>query len=240
MRRPHAESYHAAFSAARLLIISLTALSVSSAQSLNPDKPSPVASAPNRAAVDCFIGPHYWTFTAEPGKFVAELVLGDQQGGMLGPNRVRAGVYFAPKTPNATVTTKTTKSGAIYEGSVTERTRVIIEIAPRKGTLLRETSDYVLQVSGDVSFGAAGADESQSIIGSYIAKHGPYGAVKFQSDGHVMAANGAEGTWKLFEAEAKLYSVKMSDGIRYTVVLSPGRGLLDPNSQTFAFERLRQ
>jgi hypothetical protein len=223
-----------------LLVGFLATPSDSSAQSLNPDKPAPMAANASRAAVDSFVGAHYWTFTAQPGRFVVDLTLGNKDGGMLGLDRVRASMSFAPKTPGATLTVKATKSDTVYEGSVTEPTRVVVEIAPRKGTLLRETTDYTLDVSGNVSFNAADADDSQSIVGAYIAKVNSYGAVKFQSDGRVMAANGAEGVWKLFDAAAKVYSITMNDRFRYTVILTPGRGLMDVHSKTLDFELLRQ
>lgn len=213
---------------------------VAEAQSLHVETPAPMRAGNNQAAVDSFVGSHYWYFYADPGSFRLQFSGGDSQEAFTIGGRAAVGAAFAPKTPGATLKWQESASGTAFEGSVKQRTRVIVEVDPRKSPLVRQTTNYVLTASGNVSFAAERGQNSgpAPIVGTYVAKLGDFGAVKFRSDGSIVASNGAHGTWTLFDADIGIYSVVLG-GARMTLTLAPGRGLVDSGNHNLDFELQR-
>jgi hypothetical protein len=209
---------------------------VAKPQSLHVETPAPLHAGDNRAAVDSFVGEHYWFFYAEPGSFHLRFTGGDTQEGFTIGGRAGAGAAFAPKTPGAILKWQESASGTTFEGSVKQRTRIIVEVDPRKSPLVRQTTNYILTASGNISFAALGNGTGPSpIVGTYMAKLNDFGAVKFLPDGSIVASNGAHGTWTLFDAGSGIYSVVLG-GARLTLTLAPGRGLVDSGTRNLYFE----
>ena len=223
-----------------LVITTLFALPlVASTQSLHVESPAPMRAGNNQAAVDSFIGSHYWFFYAEPGSFHLRFGGGDTQEGFTIGGRAVAGAAFAPKTPGAVLKWQESASGTTFEGSVKQRTRVIVEVDPSKSSLVRQTTNYVLTAGGHVSFAATGAGSGPApIVGTYVAKLNDFGAVKFRPDGSIVASNGAHGTWTLFDSDSGIYSIVLG-GSRLTLTLAPGRGLIDSGNRNLYFELQR-
>jgi hypothetical protein len=208
------------------------------AQSLHVQSPAPLHAGTNHAAVDSFVGDHYWFFYAEPGHFHIQFAAGSSQEGFTIGSRAVAGAAFAPKTPGAVIKFQESRTGTTFDGTVTQRTRVIVEVDPRKSSLVRQTTDYTLTVTGNASFGGERAGGPAPIVGTYIAKLNDYGAVKFLPNGSIVASNGAHGMWKLFDAHSGIYSVVLGSS-HLTLTLAPGRGLIDSGNHNLYFELQR-
>lgn len=231
----------------RVLAVWSAALAVcagpAAAQSLHVENPSPLAAGVNQGSVDSFVGPHFWSFVAQPGRF--HLVFagsGTQEGFSIG-GRAVAAIAFAPASKTSHFTVKESAQSTSFDGVVATPQKVVVEVEPRKSALVRQTTDYTLTLTGSVTSVAsggvpAGGPTSPPIAGVYIAKTSDAGAVRFAADGSLTASNGAHGTWTLFDEAARIYTVVL-DGRRMTVTLSPGRGLVDPISHNIVFELQR-
>src|SRR5262245_20408006 len=63
--------WHVSFAVVATFCTGLATVSASNAQSLDPQKPAPLAPGLNKGNVDSFEGPHYYYFWARPGHFDA-------------------------------------------------------------------------------------------------------------------------------------------------------------------------
>src|SRR5580704_5902589 len=113
-------------------IILLVSPLAATAQSLNVKTPAQMRAGDNRGTVDSFVGEHFWFFYAEPGNFHIRFTGGETQEGFTIGSRAVAAAAFAPKSPGATIKWKESPSGTTFEGTVKQRTRVIVEVDPRK------------------------------------------------------------------------------------------------------------
>jgi hypothetical protein len=212
---------------------------VVAAQSIKLDAPAPLHQGNNQALIDSFVGDHYYYFYAEPGKFsIAWSFSGAQEGFAVGGKPSFAAV-FNPKTSGSQMTHKDGPSGVVYNGSVTQRTRVLVGVSPVNSKLVRQTTPYLIVVTGNVSFGNASAGPDP-IVGAYAQKlmfsgEPALGAVKFLANGSIIASNGGTGTWAAFDAESGIYTVIIG-GHRMTLTLQRGRALVDTGNKTTVFE----
>jgi hypothetical protein len=205
----------------------LLSLSGAEAQSLHVESPAPLSAGLNHATIDSFGSSHYWAFTAQPGSFKIAFTYGNPQEGFSTGGRPVMAAAFGPKTPGAAMSYKEFPGGTNWSGSVTKPTRVVIEVDPVKGMLVRQTTAYTLQATGSVSFsGVAGA--APSVVGVYAINVNEGGTAKFLANGEITSTTGATGTWKLFDAESKTYVV-VYGGRRYSLTYQPGRGFVDNN-----------
>ena len=218
-----------------LLVGVLGLVPQASAQSVDRKAPAPLQSGTNSASVDSLIGPHFWYFFAEPGSFRLTFAQGGPEGlGASGKARSQCG--FAPQTPGAVITVKSTPEGDVFSGTVKERTRLGIGVFPPNSPLVRSTVTYTLVASGNVTFTSPGA-AAPPIAGMYNTLYNnPLGAVRFNADGTIEASNGQTGTWKLFDKESATYVVVL-DGKRMSLRLDPGRGLIDTQTNLIPFSR---
>lgn len=211
------------------------------AQSLQMHSPAPLRAGTNHATVESSAGAHYWFFYAEPGHFQIRFSYGAAQERSDGTGHPAAGAVFAPKTPGSVIKYKDLRGGTIWDGEVKQRTRVVVEVDPKKRSVGRQSSAYALTATGDVSFGSGGAGKltlvggGAAIVGTYMAKLNDYGAAKFLPNGTITASNGDHGTWKLFDEKSRIYTVVLG-GKRFTLTLSPGRGLIDTGNHNLIFE----
>ncbi len=212
------------------------------AQSLKLDAPAPLHAGNNQALIDSFVGDHYYFFFAEPGKFHIAWTWGGANEGFTVGGKPSFAAAFNPKTTGATMTFKNVPGGTTYDGTVTQRTRVMVGVSPVNSKLVRQTTPYVIVVSGNVSFGS-GAGGPDPIVGVYSQKmlfqgEPAMGAVKFLANGTIVTSNGGSGTWKLFDADSGIYSVTIG-GRRMTLTLQRGRGLVDTGNKLSIFEMQR-
>jgi hypothetical protein len=235
--RSHSFPAHTVF--ACILTCSLITIRPAAAQSLKPDAPAPLHQGNNQALIDSFVGDHYYYFFAEPGKFhVAWTFSGAQEGFDVGGKPSFAAV-FNPKTAGSQISHKDGPTGVTYDGSVTQRTRVLVGVSPVNSKLVRQTTPYIIVVTGNASFGNASAGPDP-IVGTYAQKllfqgEPALGAVKFIPGGKVLSSNGSTGTWTAFDAEGGIYTVVIG-GHRMTLTLQRGRALVDTGNKTTVFE----
>jgi hypothetical protein len=210
------------------LVLALLTLAVRcDAQSLHVESPAPLAAGLNHATIDSFGSSHYWSFTAQPGSFKVAFTFGNPQEGFSTGGRPVMAAAFGPKTPGANMTYKEFPGGTTWTGSVTQPTRVVIEVDPVKGMLVRQTTSYTLQATGSASFsGVAGA--APSVAGVYAMNFEQGGTAKFMLNGEIVSTTDARGTWKLFDTESKTYVV-LFGGKRFSLTYQPGRGFVDNN-----------
>jgi hypothetical protein len=212
------------------------------AQSLKLDAPAPLHQGNNQALIDSFVGDHYYYFFAEPGKFhIAWTFTGAQEGFNVG-GKPSFAAAFNPKTAGSQISHKDGPTGVTYDGSVTQRTRVLIGVSPVNSTLVRQTTSYIIAVTGNVTFGndSAGPDP---IVGTYAQKllfqgEPELGAVKFLANGKILSSNGGTGTWAAFDRESGIYAVTIG-GHRMTLTLQRGRALVDTGNKLTVFELQR-
>ena len=212
------------------------------AQSLKLDAPAPLHAGNNEGLVDSFVGDHYYYFFAEPGKFSITFTSGNAAEGFNVGGGPSFGAAFNPKTAGSAMTHRDGPGHSVWEGSVTQRTRVMVGVSPVNSKLVRQTSPYQIVVSGNVAYGDASAGPDP-IVGIYAQKllfqgEPELGAVKFQPNGTIVSSNGGTGNWTLFDAASGIYSVTIG-GHRMTLTLQRGRALVDTGNKTTVFEMQR-
>jgi len=235
----HSRSLLVRIALACVLACTLLNMRPAAAQSLKPESPAPLHQGNNQALIDSFVGDHYYYFYAEPGKFHIALTFSGAQEGFDVGGKPSFAAVFNPKTAGSQITHKDGPTGVVYDGSVTQRTRVLVGVSPVNSKLVRQTTPYIVVVTGNVSFGNA-ADGPDPIVGVYAQKSGisgepPLGAVKFLANGKILASNGGTGTWNLFDPESGIYTVVIG-GHRMTLTLQRGRALVDTGNKTTVFE----
>jgi hypothetical protein len=226
-----------------LLSLCLLAAAIpASAQSLKLSAPAPLHEGNNQALIDSFVGDHYYYFYAEPGKFHITWTWGGANEGFNVGGKPSFAAAFNPKTTGSALTFKTNPNGATYDGTVTQRTRVLVGVSPVNSKLVRQTTPYLIVVTGNVSFGSS-AGGPDAIVGVYAQKmmyqgEPELGAVKFLANGTIATSNGGQGTWKLFDADSGIYTITIG-ARRMTLTLQRGRGLIDTGSKLTIFELQR-
>jgi hypothetical protein len=215
-------------------------------QSLKSSSPAPLQAGVNEATTDNFTGTHYWYFYGGPGTVVLHATLKGM--GMMGsPMNTRFVVTLSDAAGSFQVS-KVLVSGSnqapatgTFDGKLKTRTRLIVSVAPPSQALVRMGGTYDLEASGAVAFGverSLGDPIVQTFYGDFGAPSGQgaggtqdYGATKFRADGSIVCANGASGTWKLFDAGTRVYSIVL-DGQHYSLKYEPGRGLIDAGNDS--------
>jgi hypothetical protein len=127
MKTSHSQTWSSLFLVLIMFGLPFTARS----QSLNVKTPAPMHAGNNQATVDSFVGGEFWFFYAEPGNFHLRFIGGETQEGFTIGSRSVAAAAFAPKSQGATIKWKESASGTTFEGTVKQRTRVIVEVDPR-------------------------------------------------------------------------------------------------------------
>jgi hypothetical protein len=218
------------------LIALLAGLTVSAAsgQSLSINSPAPLQPGVNEGQTDNFTGTHYWYFYGGPGKVTVHCVF--KGGGFLGASMNAPLTFTLSDAAQTWHTSGKLVSGSTanerevtFPGMLKHRTKIIVSVVPVAGGLVRMGGTYDISVSGVVAYGAKKSGDP--IVGTMMQMSGMtsnYGATKFKADGTVVASTGATGTWKLFDADTHTYTVVL-DGQTLSLILMPGRGLVEAN-----------
>ena len=225
-----------------LVVCFFAAIVPASSQSLKLEAPAPLHEGNNQALIDSMVGDHYYYFYAEPGKFHIAWSWGGANEGFNVGGKPSFAAAFNPKTTGSVLSFKNGPNGTTYDGTVTQRTRVLVGVSPVNSKLVRHTTPYNIVVTGNVSFGSAAAGPD-AIVGVYAQKlmfqgEPELGAVKFLASGTIATSNGESGTWKLFDADSGIYTVTIGSR-RMTLTLQRGRGLVDTTSKGTVFELQR-
>lgn len=213
-----------------LALVLAGAIAPAAAQSLDKKAFAPLQAGVNSGTVDSMIGAHYWYLYVEPGTFEVRFTQGAAQGfAASGHATINCG--FSPPTPGSHISYKVTPDGVVFSGTVTQRTQLGIVVSPPNSTLVRSTVPYSIVATGAAVFDKP-KDAGPAVVGMYnsaLAVHvgeEPLGAIRFNADGTVEAANGMTGNWKLFDAQSGTYIVMIA-GQRLSLHYDSGRGLVD-------------
>ena len=220
----------------------LAAVIPASSQSLKLENPAPLHEGNNQALIDSMVGDHYYFFYAEPGKFHIAWSWGGANEGFNVGGKPSFAAAFNPKTTGAVLSFKNGPNGVTYDGTVTQRTRVLVGVSPVNSKLVRQTTPYNIVVTGNVTFGSDSGGPD-AIVGVYAQKlmfqgEPELGAVKFLANGSIATSNGGNGNWKLFDADSGIYTITIG-GRRMTLTLQRGRALVDTTSKLTVFELQR-
>lgn len=226
-----------------LIGLILAAISVS-AQSLKPENPYPMSAGINKGTSDSLVGTQYWYFYATPGsnRLTVRFKTPTALYGAQMNTALTITLYDEKRTfrITKTVTQRKNENEATFSAAdVKNRMKVIVSIVPPNQNLIRMGGDYEIEATGSVQFAevAAAADP---IVRTYDSKVNSYGPTKFLADGSVVASDGSQGTWKVFDAENRIYTVQI-DAFRYSVQYIPGYGLVKPSEPNMiVFQELRR
>jgi hypothetical protein len=211
------------------------------AQSLDPNKPAPLQSGVNTGTADNMIGPQYWFFSGGPGN--VKIVARFKSMGLLGnptPATITIVLYDDKKTwqTKVALSAQASFSEKTIPGKFDKKQKVILEIEPPPNGLVRSGGDYQLEITGAVEFAQPEKTGVDPIVRTYL---GGRGLCKFLPDGRVLAADGTEGRWKLFDADTKVYSITYPGFSPESVKLVPGRGLVDAgDGSTLVYTQTRK
>ena len=226
-----------------LLAIFLSAVAIS-AQSLRQSDPYPLKDGINSATSDSLVGTQYWYFYAAPGS--SRVVVRLKQSTALYGAEMRTTLTVTMTDANRTW--KSTKmltanpNGAevsFAADKVAKHQKIIISVAPPNQQLIRMGGDYEIEVTGDVAFAETGVDVDP-VIRTYDSMVNSYGATRFLSDGKILAADGSQGVWKLFDPDNHIYTVVIGQ-YRASLQYRAGYGLVKPSEPNLiAFQEVRR
>jgi hypothetical protein len=216
--------------------------SAAHAQSLDSRHPAPLQPGDNTGTVDNFVGSNYFAFTGGPGTVTVTVSyssmspLGNAQHSSL---TVELSDDKKSWTERRVISSLKESSSTKMVGDLKVPTRLILAIIPPQGGLVRSGGDYVVNATGAVKFDPPlSADEL--IVGTYtpmIVHDNEDGAAKFSANGTLEFASGTVGSWKVFDADSRIYTVTFAQ-TRLSLKLVPGRGLVDAHDPTMiVFQR---
>jgi hypothetical protein len=224
--------------AASLLFSSVAAFG----QSLDARHPAPLAEGANSGTVDNFVGNNYFTFTGGPGSVTVTVsynsmsLLGNAQRSAL---NIEMSDDKHSWTERRTITSTKQSSSTQMVGNLKTPTRLILSILPPQGGLVRMGGDYTVTATGAVKFDPP-LSPAELIAGVYtpMSVHDNEDtAAKFEPSGRLEFASGTVGSWKLFDASSRMYTVAFAH-TRLSLKLIPGRGLVDAHDPTIiVFQR---
>ena len=226
-----------------ILAIFLSAVCVS-AQSLKPNDPFPLKDGINSATSDSLVGTHYWYFYAAPGnsRVTVRLKQSTTLYGAQMKTILTVTMTDANRTWRSTKMLTANPNGAEVSFSadrVLKHQKIIISVAPPNQNLLRMGGDYEIEATGDVAFAEASVDKDP-VIGTYDSMVNSYGATRFLPNGTIMASDGSEGVWKLFDEDNHIYTVVIGP-YRASLQHRPGYGLVKPSEPNLiAFQEVRR
>jgi len=157
------------------LAIGVTGSSASMAQSLDPEKPAPLAPGANKGNVDSMTGSHFYYFWAGPGHFDINLAFKDL--GLYGnPLRQVLNFDFYNNDNKLMAHNAIVAAGRLEriatEGDLADRQRIRIAVVPQKG-LIRLGGYYEIEVTGAVELtGKPGATANVKPVDSSLVRPG--------------------------------------------------------------------
>jgi hypothetical protein len=215
-----------------------------SAQSLKPDDPFPLKEGINTGTSDSLVGTQYWYFYAAPGssRVVVRLKKSTALYGAEMKTTLAVTMTDANRTWRSTKMLTANPNGAevsFAADKVQKHQKIIVSVAPPNQNLIRMGGDYEIEVAGDVSFAEASV-ERDPVIGTYDSMVNSYGATRFLANGTILASDGSQGVWKLFDPENHIYTVVIG-AYKASVQYRPGYGLVKPSEQNLiVFQEVRR
>jgi len=225
-------------------------VSQGSAQSLDPRNPTPLQPGENHGTIDNQTGAQYWALHYNPG--AANIAVRFTSMGIFG-NPMTATVNVLVLGPGGKMIghqalTSTGQPAQLQWPGKFDKSGVwVIEIQPMGSNIVRNGGDYTIAVTGPAlaSAGAGGGPSPNDIVGTYAVMSCPPDfqcdglGIRFAPGGGVMTTDGHQGHWALFDPDARIYTVVIGPD-RWTLKLSPGRGLMDTHDQSIViFQAVR-
>ena len=229
------------FGFSRLFALTLAGLaafgcSTARGQSVDENSPSPLSEGVNHGAVDSMAGgANWWMVVVNPGNFEVRYTHSGPQEFVSTGQQPRFGCNFRPKIPGATVQYQPDRNGnVVCHGSTPKRTTFVMAVFPPAGSLVRQSFQYDLSVTGSVDYSGAPAPGTavDNVAGVYKPFFGQvsgghvYTMVKFGADGRITSPEGYSGAWKLFDVSSKTYSIQF-DGHQFTDLYRAGVGFVE-------------
>lgn len=232
----------------KLIVLSLLLLAASgtvSAQSLKPENPYPMSAGINKGTSDSLVGTQYWYFYALPGSNRVTVRLktpATLYGSQMNNNIVTITLFDEKRTfkvTKAVAGIKNSSEATFTADNVKSRMKIIVSVIPPNQNLLRMGGEYEIEANGSVQFGEA-STKADPIVRTYDSKMNYYGATKFLADGSIVASDGTMGTWKSFDAENRIYSIRI-EAFKMSLQYLPGYGLVKTSDPTaIVFQELRR
>jgi hypothetical protein len=226
-----------------LLTVMFLASVCVAAQSLKPDAPFPLKEGINRATSDSLVGTHYWYFYAVPGSSTVRVRLKTPTTlyGAQMKTTLTVTLTDAKRTWRSTKFLNATPNGSeisFTADKIAKRQTIVVAVAPPNQNLLRMGGDYEIEVTGNVEFNGETSNEDP-VVRTYDSKVNSYGATRFLADGSIIASDGTRGTWKAFDADGRIYNVRIGE-FAFSVQYRPGYGLVKPSDPNLiVFQELR-
>ena len=207
-----------------VLLLAAVSAPQAAGEILDPKPPAPLQSGVNTGTADNMIGPQYWFFTGGPG--IVKIVARFKSMGLLGNPHAGYDHHCSVDEKKTWGTKVALSAQASFNqkeipGKFDKKQKVILEVVPPPNGLVRSGGDYQIEVTGAVEFAQPEKTGVDPIVRTYL---GGRGLCKFLADGRVLAADGTEGRWKLFDADTKSYSITYPGFSPESVKLVPGRG----------------
>jgi hypothetical protein len=208
------------------------------AQSLDPQKPTPLQAGPNSGTVDNSGGAQYFYFWAGPGEVTITVTH------VAGGSDVGVEIYDEAKTlgvARATVTSRAQSSLRHVDANLQKGYKMVLAVrVPNTGgvALLRSTGEYEIAATGAVRFDKP---TGPPIVGTYIPLviyDDERLAAQFKPDGTLEFASGTVGTWRLFDENTMIYTVTFRNQ-HLSLKLIPGQGLVNPSDGSVVFKATR-
>jgi hypothetical protein len=226
-----------------LLAILLSAASIY-AQSLKPSDPFPLKDGINSATSDSLVGTQYWYFYATPGssRVVVRLKQSTALYGAQMKTTLTVTMTDANRTWRSTKMLTANPNGAevsFTADRVVKHQKIIVSVAPPNQNLIRMGGDYEIEVTGNVAFAEASVD-IDPVIRTYDSMVNGYGATRFLADGTIIASDGSQGVWKLFDPQNQIYTVVIGP-YRASLQYRAGYGLVKPSEPNLiSFQEVRR
>lgn len=226
-----------------LFAIILAAMSIS-AQSLKPDTPFPLKVGINSATSDSLVGTHYWYFYANPGssRVTVRLKQSTALYGAQMKTTLSVTMTDGDRTWRSTKALTANPNGAevfFSAEKVLKRQKIIVSVAPPNQNLIRMGGDYEIEVTGNVEF-AKVSSGSDPAVRTYDSMVNSYGATRFLPDGTIVASDGSQGVWKLFDPDNQIYTVVIG-AYKSSVQYRAGYGLVKPSEPNLiVFQEVRR
>jgi hypothetical protein len=195
---------------------------------------------PNDGVVDTNTGGNYFYFWGGPGE--TKIRASYKSSNAANQSSLRVEVYDEKRTwvTRRVISSSKESSDVTMTGNLKEKTKVIVAVLPPGGGvyLITTGGGYEVEVTGAVKF-----DPPQSAVEAIVGIYNPKviyenenTAVKFSPDGALQFASGTRGSWKVFDADQRIYTIVFAS-TRLSLKLT-GLGLVEiDNPSTVVFQR---
>ena len=146
------------------------------------------------------------------------------------------------------LTSSGSKAQGNFPGSCKHASKLTLRIQRPSNSLIRTGGEYEIELSGAVqNIKNSGLAQRDPIVKTYKIKscnpnwgfEGHCDAtLKFDPDGTFKSSDGLAGTWRIFDRDTNVYSLRLS-GNSFSLKMKPAVGLVDPSDDSIVFQEIR-